>query len=149
MSKTYDYKIILSISALLAVIAVIGVLLQQPWNAGASQIVGNDYNATSTKNYDGTELTNLTRLSNFGDSCRGGSLAQVTITGAGAGVLYFWDATTTDANLRAARYASSTILVTTVPASTAAGTYTFDAEYTCGLIYEEVGTAPTSTVMWR
>src|SRR3990167_5853495 len=119
----------LNVALILAIIGVLGLIWQKPWQASGSVIQGNEYNATSTKNYDGTELTNLTRLTNFGDSCRSGSLAQVTITGAGAGVLYFWDATTTNSSLRTSSQASSTLLVATIPASTVAGTYTFDAEY--------------------
>ena len=109
-----------------------------------STVVGNDYNATSTKNYDGTALTNLTVLKNGS-----GSLARITITGAGAGVMKFWNATTTNPNLRSSSMSSSTILILTVPASTVAGTYDFDIEFSNGLIYEITGTAPTSTPVWR
>jgi len=139
-------NIIIGLTALiLALTGYVAGVKDTPTPTFGSQVVGSDYNATSTKNFDGTELTNLTVLKNRG----GGSLAQVTITGAGAGVLYFWDATTTDINKRQSNQASSTILIGTIPASAAAGTYTFDAQLLRGLIYEEVGTAPTSTIMYR
>ena len=118
-----------------------------------STVQGNDYFATSTRNHDGTALTNLTRLKDAGSSCTSGSLARVTITGAGTapGITKFWDATTTDSTLRAPIYSSSTIFLAQLPSGAAANTYDFDLTFNCGLIYEFTGSglAPTSTVMWR
>ena len=110
-----------------------------------SVAVGNDYMATSTRNWDGTALTNLTVLKNGA-----GTLARVTITGAATGRIRFWDATTTDITKRESRMSSSTINKVDLPASLVAGTYDFDWEFTNGILYELVsGNAPTSTPVWR
>ena len=118
-----------------------------------STVQGNDYFSTSTRNHSGTILTNLTRLKDAGNSCVSGALARVTVTGAGAapGITKFWDATTTDATLRADTYSSSTIFLAQLPTAAAANTYDFDLTFNCGLIYEYTGSGatPTSTIMWR
>lgn len=146
-TKTLNIALVVVLAVMFGMLLV---LIQKPWQLSGSVIQGNEYNATSTRNYEGTVLTNLTRLKNAGDNCVAGSLAQVTITGANTGIIRFWDATTTDSTQRAAVYASSTLLIATIPASAAAGTYTFDATFDCGLIYElQGGLAPTSTIMWR
>ena len=102
---------------------------------------GNEYNSTSTKNFVGTSLSDKTLKVGVG------SLAQVTITGAAAGVVTLCDATTTSVSLRAK--ATSTLTCWNIPASAAAGTYVFDAQFVDGLIIDTESTAPTSTVMWR
>lgn len=110
-----------------------------------STVQGNDYRSTTTKSYNNTTLTNLTVLKNSS-----GALARVTITGAGAGAVLLWDATTTNPSLRSSLMSSSTILLVSIPVSAAANTYDFDLEFKNGLIYELYsGTAPTSTIMWR
>lgn len=114
-------------------------------NQFGSVAQGNDYTATSTRTFAGGVLPSITVLKSTG-----GTLARVTITGANTGIVRFWDATTTNVNLRSPNTASSSILVAEIPASAAAGTYDFDAEFKYGLIYELVGgLTPTSTVMTR
>ena len=79
-----------------------------------------------------------------------GSLGQVVITGANTGVVNFYNATTTNVSSRTGQPATSTILIASLPASLAAGTYVFDAFYTAGLYIELVGGAmPTSTISYR
>ncbi len=78
-----------------------------------------------------------------------GALGSVVITGAATGVINIYDATTTNSSLRSSDQASSSILLATFPASTAANTYTFDALFYRGLIYDVVGVQPTTTVTWR
>ena len=81
---------------------------------------------------------------------RSGALGSVTITGADTGVIYLYDATTTDITLRASSMSSSTIVLAEIPASLVAGTYVFDALFNHGLLYHLYnGTAPTSTITWR
>lgn len=105
--------------------------------------VGNDYNATSTRGFDGTALTNLTLL-----RTGPGTLRSLTVTGANTGVIRFWDATTTNVNLR--KGATSTLTFIEFPASMAAGEYGVDWQFSIGLIYELVGgLTPTSTPSWR
>lgn len=100
---------------------------------------GEAYNATSTYSKLGVPTfgVNQTLLSN-----RQGVLASVTITGAVAGAMKFMDATsTTDVS-------STTVAV--FPASTAAGTYDFNAVLTRGLIVETTSALqPTTTITWR
>jgi hypothetical protein len=144
-----NYKILLAV-AILIVIGVL-VMVQKPsLNPLGSVSVGNAYLATSTRNFNGAALTNLTRLKGSGNECVGGELSRVTITGANTGIIYFWDATTTNVNLRSSSQASSTIFIGSIPASAAANSYDFDADLKCGLIYElTTGLAPTSTIMYR
>lgn len=79
-----------------------------------------------------------------------GSLGSVVITGAGTGVMNFYDATTTSVLLRAANMPTSTILLASFPVSAAANTYTFDIIYRNGLTYDvTVGAVPTTTITYR
>jgi hypothetical protein len=79
-----------------------------------------------------------------------GSLSAVVITGANTGVFNFYDATTTNVNLRTGQKASSSILVASFPASVAAGTYVLDATFSTALLLDLVsGSMPTSTITYR
>lgn len=105
---------------------------------------GNEYQATSTApNSVYGAFTSGARLLKTGQ----GALGSVIITGAGAGVLNFYDATTTVISQRIT--STSTVLIASIPASAAAGTYTFDAEFTDGLIVDIQGTMPTTTITYR
>ena len=75
------------------------------------------------------------------------TLGSVVITGANTGVVEFLDATTTNVGLRVGT--TSTLRKVSIPASTAAGTYTFDIVFVNGLLMDILGLAPTSTVTWR
>jgi hypothetical protein len=78
-----------------------------------------------------------------------GTLGSVVITGAGAGSITLYDATTTDVTKRALATTSLTV-VAQLPASTAAGTYTFDANFYKGLaaVWSSTLTG-TSTITYR
>jgi len=104
----------------------------------------SDYTATSTASnglygaFTGDQLVKTGH----------GTLGSVVITGANTGIVNFYNATTSDATKRVT--ASSTILIASFPASTVAGTYTFDASFTDGLLVElESGLIPTSTINYR
>lgn len=104
----------------------------------------SEYQATTTKKAvtGAAGVTSLTVLST--GPC---TLGSVIITGANTGIVNFYDATSTVTNTE---WATTTIA--TIPASAAAGTYTFDAQCYKGLMYELVGTAataPTSTITYR
>lgn len=74
--------------------------------------------------------------------CRGqGILGSVVITGANTGVVNFYDGTTTTAH---SDYPTTTIA--SLPASLAAGTYTFDAAFNRGLLVEITGSVATGTI---
>lgn len=79
-----------------------------------------------------------------------GSFGSIVITGANTGIVNIYNATTTNINLRTGNKATSTILIASIPASTAAGTYVFDASYTDGLYIDLVsGSMPTTTITYR
>ncbi len=78
-----------------------------------------------------------------------GSLGSVVITGAAAGLMNFYDATTSDVTKRTNNVATSTILLASLPASLVAGTYVFDVEFRTGLFVDITGTYPTTTVTYR
>ncbi len=75
-----------------------------------------------------------------------GTLGSVTITGATTGTINIYDATTSNT---IGRNSTSSLLVASFPASTAAGTYTFDRVLFNGLYIVTTGTMPTSTITFR
>ena len=77
-----------------------------------------------------------------------GTLGSIVITGANTGLINVYNTTTTNANLRAGVTSTLPVLAS-IPASAAAGTYTFDVVATYGIAYEITGTPPTSTLTWR
>lgn len=106
--------------------------------------VGNDYVATSTAANSVYGAVTANRLVRTGP----GTLGSVIITGANTGIINFYNATTTVLTQRAT--ATSTILLASIPASAAAGTYTFDVQFSDGLFIELVsGIMPTSTITYR
>ena len=128
---------------LIALMAVVGFnLATDEGPQFQSTTVGNEYTATSTI-HSGIVGSNLIREG-------WGSLGSVVVTGAGTSAFSLYDATSTDFSTNPKR-ATSTALLATIPASLAAGTYTFDVTYTDGLFvyYDVVGTAPTSTITFR
>ena len=123
--------------------------LRNPEKSLGSVVQGNEYNSTTTPLASAVTSTTtsarLIRVLKVG----GGSLAQVTITGvrtSDTASLAFYDATTTNITKR---NRSTTTLATF--ASTTAGTYTFDAAFSDGLIVEvgEEDTSASSTITWR
>ena len=113
---------------------------------GSTPSEASDYRATSTAAngvYGAFTTGRIIKSSS-------GSFGSVVITGANTGVLNFYNATTSDVNLRTQNKASSTILLASIPASTAAGTYVFDAGFTDGLLLVlESGLMGTTTVTYR
>lgn len=136
-------------AVMIVLLAVIAIIVWSPLEfriASGSTLQGNDYQATTTTSVVSGEFLTNTAVLKTGQ----GSLAQVTITGANTGVLVFYDATTSDVTKRASNKASTTIAIAEFPASATAGTYTFDAGFTDGLLISRLaGSGPTSTVMWR
>ena len=142
-----NYKNILAVALLLIAVTIATLALQAPREAYGSARPGDEYMATSTaaSNVYGATVTG-DRLLKTGS----GALGSVIITGANTGVVNFYNATTSSVLLRTGGAATSTILLASFPASAAAGTYTFDAEYTNGLLVElESGTMSTSTITYR
>ena len=79
------------------------------------------------------------------------TLGSVIVTKAGtAGGYYnFYNATTTSILARASKYASTSILMISLPTDLAAGTYTFDVEFPIGLTVDWSGTIGTTTITYR
>lgn len=132
-----------------ALVAVFGVLFtsQLTRKADASVVTGSEYYATTTAAsavYGSTISASRAIKNGYG------SIGSVVITGAAAGVINIYDATTTDVSKRTGNTATSSILLVSLPASLAAGTYTFDLTFNSGLYVDLiVGTMPTSTITYR
>lgn len=133
--------------AFLIVVVWVGSGLTRSETSLGSVSITDEYLATSTaaSTIYGATIT--------GDSIiktGRGTLGSVVVLGANTGVLNFYDATTTDVDARTGNKATSTILVASLPASLAAGTYTFDVEFSDGLFMDLVsGNAPTTTITYR
>lgn len=132
----------LAISA--TILAIVYMFVANVHPVLGSAVQGNDYSATTTRNFDGAAKQSVALV-------KGGygSLGSVIITGAGAGQITFYDATTSDATKRSANQSTSTITLADIHTSAAAGTYVFDIAYGRGLLMTIAGTAPTSTVTYR
>ena len=142
-----NYKNILAVAFLLIAVTLAMLVLQNPNQAGASIRVGDEYMATSTaaNNLYGATVTS-SRVIKTGT----GSLGSYVITGANTGIINFYDATTTNVNLRTGQPATSTILIASFPASVAAGTYTLDVEYRTALYIDLIsGNMATGTVTYH
>lgn len=122
-------KTIYSIIALLAVVGA-SYLLSPKGSAVASVDFGSQYQSTTTNS-----LAASTTL-----AVGSGTFGSLIVTGASAGAVSVYDGTNT---------AYSNRLIASFPASLAAGTYTFDAQYSKGLLVTVTGTAPTSTMTFR
>ncbi len=102
----------------------------------------NEYQSTTT-NY----IASTSALLKTGP----GSLGSVIIQGATtAGSIDLYNATTTNANLRAAKYsATSSIVIGSFMNTATLGTYTFDSIFFNGLLISIKGTLGTTTITWR
>jgi len=137
------------ITILVIAVLLLGVVLFAVLQGGGktpivgSIIEGQSYNVTSTVH---TAITENKQI-------RGGwgSLAQVTVTGAGTSAFSLIDTTSTESLATDGRFSTSTQLLATIPASLAAGTYTYDVTYNKGLFiyFDVVGTHPTTTITYR
>lgn len=111
-----------------------------PLNNFGSVNRGNEYHSTTTRAYPATSLTDPTVLCSTP-----GALGSVVVTGANTSIINFYDATTTGPH---SDHATTT--VATLPASLAAGTYTFDVLVTRGLVFDQDGgTLATTTITYR
>lgn len=126
------------------VLALLIVASQRPREVSASTPLGGEYQATTTNTF-----TTVTAQADRVLLSTNGTLGAITITGANSGTINLYDATTSNISDRTGQVATNTILVASFPASTAAGTYTFDRVVVNGLYLSVSGTAPTSTIMYR
>ena len=127
------------------VILLGGVLFMVLQGGGGTPIVGSivtgqAYIATSTP-LDMNQASGLIRGG-------WGSLGSVVVTGAGAAEYWLFNATTSPNSIDG--FATSTNLLTVIPASLAAGTYVFDVQYTDGLyLWVQTSGIGTSTITYR
>lgn len=140
MKKTISLKLIILYSCVAILGLMSGIYLSQSSKEALGSVpFGNEYQSTTTRNHLGASIANYTVLSSGQ-----GSLGSVVITGAGAGTINIYDATSTVTNS-----AWATTTLASFPASTAVGTYTFDTIYRKGLMIEVIGATATSTITYR
>jgi hypothetical protein len=136
--------IVISVGVILLFIAgVIGYNLNQPEpveQSIGSVGAGSIYQSTTFK-----ATTTWAYLFKAG----AGTLGSVVINTLGTGNVTFYDASTTNSNLRTTVATTSLRTVGVIDASQAAGTYTYDAGFYDGLIAVFSGSQGTSTVAWR
>ena len=100
----------------------------------------SEYFATTTTN----NLADLAVL----QSTRG-TLGSVVVTLTGTDDYTLYNATTSNVNLRTGNVGTSSLLQIVIPASIAAGTYTFDTVFDTGILID-YGTNPaSSTITYR
>lgn len=138
--------LLVALTASVVFVGVVLLTLDQPTVQVGSVETGQEYQSVSLA---ASAVYGATASSPVTVKTRAGSLGSLVITGAADGVLHFYDATTTDASARTVT-ATTSLLIATIPASLAAGTYVFDLEFTDGLIVDlESGSFPTSTITYR
>lgn len=113
-----------------------------------SVVRGSEYHATTTApNTSGfADATNPLLITSSAGTF--GSYI-VTTAGSAGGTVNFYNATTTNRLKRTGQVATTTILITSLPTNLAAGTYTFDTQFSTALLMETTGTVGTSTITWR
>lgn len=128
----------------LAVLAVIfGIVKDNSNNVSLGSVArSNEYQSQSV--VTATTQTGGLLCSNSG------ALGSVVITGAAAGVIEVYDASTTNGTLRTIVATTSLKKLATIPASTVAGTYTFDVVGGNGIVWERsLSATPTTTITYR
>lgn len=148
MNQTLNYKNILAITLLLAVIGTFSIIWQRPWQAGASVRVGDQYQSTTTPQV--ADATNLCPARVGMASSTTGVLGSVNLLNANTGTITIYDATTTNNSLRVSA-ATTSLILAEFPASPTEGSYHFDIEFKRGLLvdYSDTNTAGTSTISYR
>ena len=128
---------------LVAGLAVFAFLLGKATNNSFGSVAqSNEYNVTTT-----SYLSAVPAIVSF--TTDPATLGSVVITGANTGIMDFYNATTTNKNLRTGQAPTSTIHIANIPDSLAAGTYTFDVKAPLGLLMVSTGSLATSTITWR
>lgn len=133
--------------ALALVIGALGVLWQRPSVIFGSVAVGSQYLSTTTPSV--ADLANLCPAPVGYASSTVGVLGSVNILASGGGTLTLYDATTSNANLRDAGQATTSIRLADFPASPTVGSYHFDIGFKRGLLvdYTTTGTGVSSTTI--
>lgn len=151
MKLTKELSYVLVAIGLIAVATSLYLFTTNYQTAFGSVAVSNAYTATSTAANSVFGAFTSSRVVRTGT----GVLGSIVITGAGTGTINFYDATTTSIAKRASGMATSTILLGSIPASLAAGTYVFDVAFKNGLYVDfstldaGTGSVPTTTITYR
>lgn len=141
-------KIVAVLGSLILALAFMYVL-KNPNVADGSVALGNEYLSTSTRTaitgvaYSTTTAITANSAVGFATAVSG-TLGSIVIEGANTGQINIYDGTSTITNTQI-----GTTTLATIPASAAAGTYTFDTRFRYGLVIEVVGLAPTTTITYR
>lgn len=142
------YKEYLSIALILAIIGILGVLYQRPWQTFGSVAVGDEYRSTTTPTV--ADLTNLCPARVGMASSTTGVLSAVDITNYGSGSLQIYDATTSVATSRSADQATSSLLIWGMINGMATSSHpSLDIGFNRGLLIDTAGTVGTSTITYR
>lgn len=96
----------------------------------------------------GSNIQNITYDCATTRGC-GGVLGSVIFTTPTVGIVEFYDATTTNVNLRTGGIASSSLLIAHFPSGTGTSTVPINVRYRYGLIRVQTGTISTSTTTYR
>ena len=146
MTKNLTLVLISFTIAVVGVLAGLAIITYNTLPAFGSVSVTDEYIATSTATNSVYGAFTTGRLIKPGQ----GTLGSVVITGANTGIVNFYNATTSNVLKRTNNTPTSTILMASIPASAAAGTYTIDGLYTDGLLVVlESGNMPTTTITYR
>jgi|GEM_PF-4175832 hypothetical protein len=135
------------------VVLVLVLVASQVPRADANTALGGEYAPVGTGYSTTTSpLFNLPAKVSLIKSGRG-SFGSVNVleTGSGGGDFEFYDATTTNINLRASSMASSSIFLGSIPNDATAREYAFDIALNNGLVmvYTGGGTVATTTINLR
>lgn len=133
-------KNVLPFAVALAFIIIAFSLFTFQQQGKASITMGSEYMSTTTYALAVSERILKTSF---------GSLGSVVITGDNTGLITLYNATTSDVTKRTGNKATSTITIADFPASSPEGTYTFDVEFTDGLLLVTSGSEATSTITYR
>ncbi len=149
MTKTYKLAFLVLLGMMAATIFT---LLQRPWQAGASVSIGSEYQSTTTPTV--ANRTNLCPARVGQASSTTGVLGHIVVTSPNIGRLTVYDATTSNALLRSAEQATSTLILADIPTvspgnATTTGTLIFDATFIRGLLVDYGSSVGTTTITYR
>lgn len=106
-----------------------------------SVVDGQAYTATSTKDQLGNSIADYAVLKSGG-----GVYGAFVVTGANAGIVFVYDATTTNATLRTN---PATTTLASYPASLVAGEYPCECTFNYGLLVDYGSGIATGTISWK
>lgn len=136
--KTFYTIVVIAVIALLGL--AIGFNINQPEKPLSGVTAGNEYQSLTTR-----ATTTFAYLFYKG----AGTFGSVVINTLGTGNVVFYDATSTNSNLRTVTATTSLPVIAVIDASQAAGTYVYDTTFNGGLMAVYSGAQGTSTTMWR